>query len=94
MPKRSVGRLSREFLAHIVPAIMKPARTLWHEVFGFLFLSLAVIIGANAIRFYLGPDFDGGPGSFMRLVMSAFCVLLFGWYGITSFLRARSISRS
>ena len=77
-----------------MPAIIKPARTLWHEVFGFLFLSLAVIIGFNAFRFYWSADFDGGPGSIIRLLMSAFCVALFSLYGFSSFLRARRISRS
>jgi hypothetical protein len=84
----------RQFLRHVVPAVIKPARTLWHEVFGFLFLSLAVIIGANGVRFYVSPDFDGGPASIIRLLLSAFCICLFGGYGISSFLRARKISRS
>ena len=87
------ARVGRQFLEHVVPAVMKPARTLWHEVFGFLFLCLAVIMGANGIRFYLG-EFDGGPGALIRIAMTAFCVVLFGIYGISSFLRARKISRS
>lgn len=89
-----MAQVGRKFLTHVVPAVMKPARTLWHEVFGFLFLSLAVIIGANGVRFYLSPDFDGGPTSLLRVSMSTFCVILFGGYGISSFLRARKISRS
>jgi succinate dehydrogenase hydrophobic anchor subunit len=80
-------------MQHVVPAVMKPARTLWHEVFGFLFLCIAIIIGSNGLRFYL-RDFDGSPGSLIRVAMTAFCVLLFGSYGISSFLRARKISRS
>jgi hypothetical protein len=71
---------------------MKPARTLWHEVIGFLFLSMAVLIGGSSIRVL--RNFDGSPGDILRLVMSAFCVFLLGGYGISSFLRARKISRS
>ena len=83
----------KQFARHVVPAVMKPARTLWHEVFGFLFLCLAVLIGANGIRFYIG-EFDASPGAWVRIVMTAFCVTLFSIYGISGFLRARKISRS
>lgn len=96
MPKRGFSKqakVGREFLRHVVPAVVKPARTLWHEVFGFLFLCLAVLIGSNGIRFYLG-EFDGSAGGVMRIAMTLFCVLMFGFYGVTSFLRARRISRS
>lgn len=94
--KRSFAKQTRagkEFLRHVVPAVVKPARTLWHEVFGFLFLCLAVLIGSNGIRFYMG-EYAGSTGDIIRLTMTLFCVLLFGFYGITSFLRARRISRS
>jgi hypothetical protein len=71
---------------------MKPARTLWHELLGFLFVLMAIAFafsGFRAIR-----QFDGTPGAILRLVMLAFGVCLLGGYGISSFLRARKISRS
>jgi hypothetical protein len=83
----------RQFFRHVVPAVIKPARTLWHEVFGFLFLCLAVLLGSNGIRFYYA-EYDGSPGAIIRTGMTLFCVVLFGFYGVTSFLRARRISRS
>jgi len=76
----------------VVPAVMKPARTLWHELLGFVFLLLAfafVISGLRAIR-----QFDGTPGAIFRVAMLAFGVCLLGGYGISSFMRARKISRS
>ena len=82
----------REFMTHVVPAVVKPARTLWHEVIGFLFLSMAVIIAGSSVR--LLRNFTGSPGDIIRLVMAGFCVLLLGGYGISSFRRARKISRS
>lgn len=94
VPKRNLLKHGRQFLEHVGPAVIKPARALWHEVFGFLFLCLAVIIGANGIRFFLSGDNDGGPGAVIRLLMSGFCVALFAGYGISGFLRARKISRS
>ncbi len=99
MPKRNVYQESakvykqgRQFLGFVIPAVIKPARTLWHEVIGFLFLSMAIIFvfaGVRAVR-----EFDGSPGAILRLAMLAFCVCLLGGYGISSFRRARKISRS
>jgi hypothetical protein len=76
---------------------MKPARTLWNEVIGFLFLCLAVMFGSYTIHSYLGylrASADTSPGQLIRLVMSGFCTLIMLWYGISSFRRARRISRS
>ena len=90
-------QFGREFVKHIVPAILKPARTLWNQVIGFLFLSFSVIFGLKTVRYVLdyrkaGPD--GGTGELIRLAMAGFCTFLMAWYGISSFLRARKISRS
>jgi hypothetical protein len=76
----------------VVPAVMKPARTLWHELLGFIFLLMAIAFvfsGFRAVR-----EFDGTPGSILRLVLLAFGICVLGGYGISSFLRARKISRS
>jgi len=77
----------RMFLKHMVPAVLKPARTLWNEVIGFLFLCFAGIFGMQAVRYAM-------KGDTMRLVVAGFCTLIMGWYGVSSFLRARRISRS
>lgn len=92
VPKPSAMRKGRAFVQHVLPAVLKPARTLWHEIIGFLFLSIAVIFFFSGLRYV--REFDGSPGSIIRLAMVAFCVCLMGGYGISSFLRARKISRS
>ncbi|HWB86697.1 MAG TPA: hypothetical protein VG675_21310 [Bryobacteraceae bacterium] len=97
MWKRYALRHSREFVKHVAPAIIKPARTLWNEVIGFLFLSFAVIFGFKTVRYamdYFKAEPAGGTGELIRLAMAGFCTLLMAWYGISSFLRARKISRS
>ena len=91
--KRNLARHGREFVRHIVPAVVKPARTLWHEVIGFLFLSMAVIFGFSGGRYYF-REFDGSMKSVVYVVMASFLACLMGGYGISSFLRARRISRS
>jgi len=81
------GRHAGMFLKHVVPAIAKPARTLWNEVIGFLFLCIATVFGFQAVRSGLHHDL-------FRTLVAAFCTLLLGWYGVSSFWRARKISRS
>ena len=83
---------SRRFLGFVVPAVLKPARTLWHQILGFIFIMMAtafVFSGFRVLR-----HFDGSPGAVARLAMLAIGVCLLGGYGLSSFLRARKISRS
>jgi hypothetical protein len=85
------------FLKHIVPAIVKPIHALWNEVIGFLFLSFATIFGfrtATYIRQLLRSTDANSGDALLRVVMAGFCTLLLGWYGVSSFRRARKISRS
>jgi hypothetical protein len=81
------GRQAGMFLKHVLPAIVKPAHALWNEVIGFLFLCIAGIFGIQAVRSWIHGDMG-------RMLLAAFCTLLLGGYGVSSFLRARKISRS
>jgi hypothetical protein len=85
------------FVKHVVPAVIKPARTLWNEVIGFVFCVFAVIFGFRAGRLYIdyqaSASADQG-GAMLRFGVAAFCTLLMAYFGITSFLRARRIARS
>ena len=94
---RDGRQFAKHFGTHIVPAVLKPARTLWNEIIGFFFICLAVYCGSGVVRSYskLGsaPP-DQATGYLVRLGMSAFCTVLMLYFGITSFLRARKISRS
>jgi hypothetical protein len=94
---RHGARFGREFIKHIVPAVLKPARTLWNQLIGFLFLSFGAIFGLKTAHYAMdyrkaGPA--GGTGELIRLAMAGFCTFVMLWYGVSSFLRARRISRS
>jgi len=96
---RNAIRHGREFVRHVVPAVVKPARTLWNEVIGFLFSCFAVIFGFKTFRYAM--DYAGAAGSgsnvtgeVIRIAMAGFCTLVMTWYGISSFRRARKISRT
>lgn len=85
-------RLVREFLRHVVPGVVRPARILWNEVIGFLFLVLAIFIGASTYR--RASSFSGDAGGVFIIIVSGLFAVLLAGYGISSFLKARKISRS
>ena len=85
------------FVKHVVPAVMKPARALWNQFIGFLFLCFAVMFGFKTGRLWLDytkADTADASGEFWRLLMAGFCTAMMLWFGLVSLLRARRISRS
>jgi hypothetical protein len=82
-PKSKLGL----FISHVVPGVARPMRVLWNEIIGFLFFVIAVPIVFGAIRAY--RDGDG-----QRVMLAGGFALMLLYFGITSFLRARKISRS
>jgi len=78
-----------KFVGHVVPNVVRPLHALWHEIIGFLFLVLAFILGGSAFKAIRAHDATLG-----RILISVFLPLLLAYFGITSFLRARKISRS
>jgi len=80
------------FVEHVVPGVVRPLRVLWNEIIGFIFIVLAVIFGASAIRTY--RMLSAEQVSILRVVASFLLPVLMAYFGITSFLRARRISRS
>jgi hypothetical protein len=94
---RLAARHSREFVRHVVPAVAKPARTLWNEFIAFLFMCLAVPFGFKTVqlaRVYVKSAPADAFADLFRLCIAGFCTLLFLLYGLSSYLRARKISRS
>jgi hypothetical protein len=85
--KRQAGRVGGEFIKHVLPAILKPARSLWNEVIGFIFLSMGAIFGARTVGFAMNGDF-------WRVLLMGTGAAVMLWFGITSFVKARRISRS
>ena len=85
--QRLAVRHGRQFVKHVVPAVVKPVHSLWNQVIGFVFLVFAVLLSFKAVSLAKTGNFGG-------LLMCSFGVLLTAWYGIDAFLRARRISRS
>jgi len=74
-----------------LPQIIRPIRTLWNEMIGFVFLCLAVVPIPRTFRDYRQYT-ETGEGLF-RVVLSSLFITLMAGFGIHSFLRARKIAR-
>ena len=87
-----MSRVGREFVRHVIPQIIKPIRSLWNEMIGFVFVCLAAVPIPRTYRHWREYS-ETGDGLF-RLGLSVIFIVLMGWFGVSSFWRARKISRS
>ncbi len=62
-------------------------RMLFLQVMGFLFLAVAVFIGSKAFHEYRLYTSGQGPAS--RAYLAIFFTIMFGYFGLSSFWRAR-----
>ena len=76
-----------KFVKHVVPAAVKPVHSLWHEIIGFVFLVFAALAAWKVFRHSdtMGP---------VQLLLIVPLIVVTASYGISSFLKARRISRS
>lgn len=65
---------------------------LWNEVIGFIFLVLATFVGVSTYR--RAQHFTGDTGGLLILAASFTFAALLAVYGVSSFRKARKISRS
>ena len=77
--------MAKKFVGHVLPGIIRPIHILWNQVIGFIFIVLAIVFGYRVIR--------GGEPLGLQLAGALF-VLLIAWLGISSFWKARKISKS
>ena len=85
-------QLISKFLRHVLPAVIRPLHALWNEVIGFLFIVFTVVAAFYVIRAV--RNFEGDIEGLVHIVFPALFGLVMGYFGVSSFLRARKISRS
>jgi hypothetical protein len=95
--QRQAVRSGREFVKHVIPAVIKPTRVLWNELIGFLFMIFAIFFGVKTVRLMI--DYSRHPPTdaampVVNLAIAAIPTLAAAWFAVSSFLRARKISRS
>jgi len=81
-----------QFFAHVVPGVIRPLKILWNEVIGFFFMVLAVLPIPSTVRHV--REFDGHPDTLFRAALPVIFEAFMFYFGITSFLKARKISKS
>jgi hypothetical protein len=81
------AKQSEAFIKHVVPATVKPFHALWHEILAFCFLALAGMVAWQAWR-------KAASLSVLELVLGLAFAAVSAGYGISSYLKARRISRS
>ena len=75
---------AQQFAKHVVPEVVRPARVIWNQAIGAIFLLFALAFGSYAFTQSRNRAALIG-GIFLSLVMGFFC--------LTSFLKARRIAR-
>ena len=81
----------KQFVKHVVPAVIKPLRVLWNEMIAFLFLVFGVMVAASTWRNFTAGQASGSP---IILFAGGGFALLLVFYGVSSLVKARKISRS
>jgi hypothetical protein len=79
------------FARHTLPVAMRPARILWHQMIGCLFLVLAV--APARFEYKVLQNFKGDGRDWTEVIMGAIFIAVMTAYGISSFLKARKIAR-
>ena len=80
---------AKRFAHHVVPEVMRPARVIWNQAIGALFLVLAMPALFKAVQLYRTLDTD--PKSGFGLALALFFIAVMVFFGINSFLKARRI---
>lgn len=75
---------ARQFAQHVVPAVVRPARVIWNQAIGGVFLLFTVSFSVYAYTQSHNPAAMLG-GIFLASVMA--------FFSVTSFWKARQISR-
>lgn len=83
--------LFSQLVRHLLPGVVRPMRVLWNEVIGFVFLSITFIVAVNLWRTW--RQFNGSPDDILKIIITSIFGLIFMYFGVTSFWRARRIGR-
>ena len=75
---------ARRFAEHMVPHVIRPAQIIWNQAIGAIFLLFAI-----AFIGYAAAHKDNEAAVFGGLFLGG----IMGYFGVTSFLKARRLAR-
>jgi predicted phage tail protein len=82
---------AQKFAQHVVPEVVRPARIIWNQAVGGVFIVFAIMFFGSAFRY-----FDSKTGIISNPVGLGFAIflgVLMAIFGVSSFLKARRIGR-
>ena len=77
----------RRFSQHMIPHVVRPAQIIWNKALGAVFLLLAFIFFGSGVRYY-----TSSPNP-LATILAVFIGIIMAVFGISSFRKARRISR-
>jgi hypothetical protein len=83
---------AQRFAQHVVPEVVRPARVIWNQAIGAIFLLLSLLFLGNSYTYYRQMATDSKRT--VAFGFSLFLGLLMGFFGTSSFLKARKIGRA
>jgi putative Ca2+/H+ antiporter (TMEM165/GDT1 family) len=83
---------ARVFAKTVIPEVVRPARVIWNQAIGALFIILAVPAVMKALQLY--RELERDPRSGFGLILSIIFAIVMASFGIASFIKARRIARS
>ena len=95
MPVAKVASVALQEARKFGSKLWQVTRELWHQIIGFIFVSFAIMatFGAGGlIPTYQRMDRD--PDNLWRVVALLVFIVIFAGFGISSFRRARRVSRN
>lgn len=75
---------AQKFAEHVVPEVVRPARVIWNQAIGAIFLLFAISFASYAVLQSKNPA---------GMIFGVFLALVMGFFAATSFIKARQISR-
>ena len=82
---------AQRFANHVVPEVIRPARVIWNQAIGGLFLLFTVFFVGLAVNYYRSTEGDVKNG--IGFWFSLFLGLVMGYFCLSSFRSARKIGR-
>ncbi|HLW76587.1 MAG TPA: hypothetical protein VKS01_06365 [Bryobacteraceae bacterium] len=83
--------LAKHFLAHVLPHVTRPLLVLWNEVIALLFFLIAIPATLSAITHFRRSEQD--PHDLLGAIVAAIFAAVMIYFAVTSWLRARRLSR-
>ena len=82
---------ARRFATHVVPEVARPARILWNQAIGGIFLLFAMLFFGYAVKYFRA--LDSSAANPIALAFSAFLGVVMLFFGVSSFRKANRVGR-